>query len=91
LWFHLRDQPSAHGILHRNKNQKISDATLHQAAHELIAATFGSKAKNQSGQKIEVVVADCRHVKPIKGDRHGRVTYAEGRHFVHQFRLSENT
>ena len=35
-----------------------------------------------SGTKYAVVYVECRHVRPIKGDKLGRVTYHEGRELL---------
>jgi predicted ribosome quality control (RQC) complex YloA/Tae2 family protein len=91
LWLHLRDEPSAHAILHRNKNQKVSDALLQLAAHHLVRHTYGDKHQRYQGQKMPVILAECRFVRPIKGDRVGRVTYSDERSFLHQYNPVEKT
>lgn len=90
-WLHLRDEPSAHAILHRNKNQKVSEATLQLAAHHLIRNTYGDKHTRHKGQKLQVILAECRFVRPIKGDRIGRVTYTGERSFLHLYNPAEKT
>ena len=84
-WLHLRDQPSCHGLIERNKNKTVTNAALHLAAHHLISNNFGEKQKNYRGDKFDIVVAECRFVRPIKGDRHGRVHYSDERTFTHLF------
>ncbi len=84
-WLHLRDYPGAHGIISRNKNQLVSDAVLQRAAHHLLVAQFASKAERHYGDKFTILVAECRFVRPIKGDRLGRVTHSNARTFTHQF------
>lgn len=84
-WLHLRDRPSCHGLIHRNKSQKLSDAILHLAAHHLIANNFGEKKKSYVGDKFDIIVTECRFVRPIKGDRHGRVHFTDERSFTHLF------
>jgi hypothetical protein len=74
LWIHLKDYPSAYAILQKNKNQNIPDALLLKAAGWLAAESLKSKNKI-SGIKLAVVVVECRHVKALKGDKLGRVTY----------------
>jgi hypothetical protein len=91
LWLHLRDEPSAHAILLRNKNQKVPDSILQLAAHHLIHNTYGEKHLRYSGQKMPVILAECRFVRPIKGDRIGRVTYSDERSFLHKYSPTENT
>lgn len=87
-WLHLRDEPSAHGILTRNKNQKISQSILHEAAHCLLTKTYGERQKDYYGQKFAMLVAECRFVRPIKGDRIGRVHYSSETSFLHLFKNS---
>ncbi len=74
LWVHLRDYPSTHAILSIDKNQNVSDEIIREVA--LWVALESKVMKNlSSGSKLDVVVAECRHVKPIKGDKLGRVHY----------------
>lgn len=77
-WLHLRDYPGAHAIVHRRKEQAISDADLQKAAQWLAREAVGVKV---AGGRLEVVLVECRHVRPLKGDRLGRVTYHNERHF----------
>ncbi len=80
LWLHLKDYPSAYAIIQKNKNQKISDEMLHQSAAWLIKE--GAKNKNAEGLKTTVVIVECRHVRPLKGDKIGRVTYHHAREML---------
>ncbi|MFN7825113.1 MAG: hypothetical protein ACK5P6_07120 [Pseudobdellovibrionaceae bacterium] len=73
LWIHLKDFPSAYAVLSRNRNQNISQNEILEVAQWLVQE-FESK-KQKSFGKLDVLVAECRHVKPIKGDKLGRVTY----------------
>jgi hypothetical protein len=75
LWMHVKDRPGSHGILFRNKNQKVSDQELHKAAQFLLQ----TGAKDKVVVALEVVVTECRFVRPIKGDRLGQVTYHNAR------------
>jgi hypothetical protein len=85
LWFHLRDYPSSHAVLFRNKSAKINDAILHSVASWFVKNHFGAKAPQHAGEKFDLIVAECRHVRPIKGDKIGRVTYRDERILTHQF------
>lgn len=80
-WMHLKDYPGAHAIIHRQKDQNISDQDLIKCAKWLVKEGLGEK-KIQLGGRFYVVMAECRHVRPIKGDKLGRVTYHEGREFL---------
>jgi hypothetical protein len=84
-WLHLRDEPSTHGIIQRNKNQAVSESILHLAARHLIAKTFGEKEREHYGEKFTVILAECRFVRPIKGDKVGHVQYSNERTFNHLF------
>lgn len=79
LWMHLRDYPGSHAIVSREKSKNVSDETLRAVGAALVDQTFGAKSKQHSGERFEMIVAECRFVRPIKGDRHGRVTYTHDR------------
>lgn len=86
LWFHLKDWPSSHGVIFRNRGENLPQETLEAAARWLAQESFGEKSKSQSpllkGEKLTVLFTECRFVRPIKGDRLGRVTYQEAKQFV---------
>ncbi len=81
LWVHLRDYPGAHGILSVEKNQKVPDSTLREVAL-WVASETKSAQKLPSGSKLDILVAECRFVRPIKGDKLGRVHYQNERVFT---------
>lgn len=83
-WFHLRDVPSSHAILFRNKNSKVGDHIVRQVVEWYVRQHLGAKYKKHAGEKIQILIAECRHVRPIKGDRLGRVTYHHERVFTFQ-------
>ncbi len=85
LWFHLRDSPSSHGVVFRERYQVLSREDEVRAAQFLIQVTFGAKARAHDGEKFELLVAECRHVKPMKGAGLGRVTYRNEKSFVVSF------
>ena len=72
LWLHIKDFPGAYGIVERNKGQKVSQDSLSKAA---LAVVRQSLPKGASGQ-FEVIYAECRYVRPIKGAKAGQVTYS---------------
>lgn len=80
-WIHLKDYPSAHAIIHRQKDQNISQATILKVSDWLIKESLNEK-KMMKGSKFAVVYVECRHVRPIKGDKLGRVTYHEAREIL---------
>lgn len=81
LWVHLRDYPSSHVIVARDKNQKVPETVLHEAALWLAESSMKSKL-SLSGTRLDVIVAECRFVRSIKGDKIGRVHYQNERTFT---------
>lgn len=74
LWLHLRDLPGSHLIIRRPRQKNVDHHLLLQAARWLLNETLGKK-KVIDGDRYDVIVTECRFVKPIKGDRLGRVNY----------------
>lgn len=85
-WIHIKDRPGSHGIVRRNKNEKIADKVILEALQHLLSHQFGAKAKNYVGDRYECLVTECRYVKPIKGDKLGRVNYQSERVITVQFK-----
>ncbi len=83
-WLHLQDRPGAHVILFRNKSTSVSDAVLRQVMGWFVKLQLGAKFPKHAGEKLKVIVAECRHVRPIKGDRLGRVNYQNERILIYQ-------
>lgn len=81
LWVHLKDYPSAYAILQKPKDKSVSDQVLVQASQWLVKESIKNK-KNMDGAKLSVVIVECRHVRPIKGDKLGRVTYHHPREML---------
>ncbi|AZZ35956.1 DUF814 domain-containing protein [Bdellovibrio sp. qaytius] len=81
LWIHLKDYPSAYAILQKPKDKNVSDHVLIQASQWLVKESIKNK-KQMDGAKLSVVIVECRHVKPIKGDKIGRVTYHHPREML---------
>ncbi len=73
-WLHLRDYPGAHAIIHRQRDQLISEGEIFEVAEWVAKESLSSKSL-LVGQKIAIVMVECRFVRPIKGDKLGRVTY----------------
>lgn len=76
-WLHLKDYPGAHGFIKRNKNQNIPHSEI-----EIVAKAVAEKSKLTIGESFDVILTECRFVKPIKGDKIGRVTYKNEISFV---------
>ncbi|HWU44862.1 MAG TPA: hypothetical protein VN132_15525, partial [Bdellovibrio sp.] len=73
-WLHLKDYPGAHAIIHREREREISNEEIQEVAAWLAKESLSSKSL-MLGQKVAVVMVECRFVRPIKGDKLGRVTY----------------
>jgi predicted ribosome quality control (RQC) complex YloA/Tae2 family protein len=84
-WLHLKDYPGAHGILHRNKDQNILPAELQEVASWVAKESLAAKSL-MLGQKVAVVLVECRFVRPIKGDKLGRVTYHSEKTFFFELK-----
>ncbi|PWU17359.1 MAG: hypothetical protein C5B49_09095 [Bdellovibrio sp.] len=73
LWLHIKDEPSAHAIIFRNKGQSVPHSELERVARWILEQK--TRGKLSQPMKFEVLVVECRYVRPIKGDKLGRVTY----------------
>lgn len=73
-WLHLKDYPGAHAIIHRQRDQAISEPEIQEVAQWVAKESLASKTF-VAGQKVAVVMVETRFVRPIKGDKLGRVTY----------------
>ncbi len=78
-WLHLRDQPGAHAILRRTRNRAVSDVEFLQTGRWLIEQSLHKSAEALHGEKFEMLIVECRYVRPIKGDKLGRVHYTNDR------------
>lgn len=74
LWLHLKDEPGAHAIIFREKNANVTHADIEEVAQRLYRESHGKKTR-VAGLRFEVIVVECRFVRPIKGDQLGRVNY----------------
>ena len=73
-WLHLKDYPGAHAIIHRGRDQVIGESEILEVAQWVAKESLASKTF-VSGQRVAVVMVETRFVRPIKGDKLGRVTY----------------
>lgn len=78
IWFHLKDYPSAYAITRRNKGVLIEHGDMIKMAVWFAKECFKSK-KEKLPTHVEIIYAETRFVKLLKGDRLGRVTYANGK------------
>ncbi|WP_413288573.1 DUF814 domain-containing protein [Bdellovibrio sp. HCB337] len=80
-WLHLKDYPGAHAIVHRSRDQEIPFDEIQKAALWVLKESVTSKSL-MPGEKYAVVLVECRFVRPIKGDKLGRVTYHSEKQFI---------
>lgn len=80
IWFHLKDYPSSHVILRRSKNYKLSHQDMVKVIDWFIRESFSSK-KELHLLSFDVIYTECRFVRPIKGDKIGRVNYSQEKSF----------
>jgi predicted ribosome quality control (RQC) complex YloA/Tae2 family protein len=72
LWMHVRDYPSGHLILQQNKGQIVTETDLKDLALFLVKESGFAKSL-RDGDMFDVQYTECRYIKPIKGDKLGRV------------------
>lgn len=76
LWLHLKDYPGAHGILRFSKGIQLKPQEIELAAQKVAERSQKSHHHIQAGDVFDVLVVEKRFVKPIKGDKLGRVRYS---------------
>ncbi|MES2965523.1 MAG: hypothetical protein V4760_16705 [Bdellovibrionota bacterium] len=79
LWLHLRESPGSHAIIRRTRGRNVTDGELLEAGKWVAAQSFGKRAANLKGQSFDLLIVECRYVRPIKGDKLGRVNYTHDR------------
>lgn len=79
LWLHLRERPGAHGILRRARGRVVSDQELRLAGVKVAEQSTKKRASELKGEAYDLLVVECRYVRPIKGDKNGRVHYTNDR------------
>ena len=82
LWLHLRDFPGCYAIVRRPKGREVSEENLQKVSQWVVRQSKGAKHVVDQGEAFDVIVTECRFVRPIKGDKVGRVTYRNERTFV---------
>lgn len=82
IWLHLKDFPGAYGFVFRKKNQKISKEDLNVVSLWVAKMSLKNKWETHLGEKVSLVLAECRYVQAIKGDKLGRVTFKNAKTLV---------
>ena len=78
-WLHLRDQPGSHAILRRTRGRNVTDEEFRRAGTWVIEQSLGKRAHELKGERFDLLIVECRFVRPIKGDKLGRVNYTNDR------------
>jgi hypothetical protein len=78
-WLHLRDRPGAHAIMRRARGRNVTDAEFIKAGTYVAEQTLKRRATELRGESFDLLIVECRFVRPIKGDRVGRVNYTNDR------------
>jgi predicted ribosome quality control (RQC) complex YloA/Tae2 family protein len=81
LWLHLKDFPGAHAIIRRPRNFNVDYQDLVKVG-EWVLRESRLASSVVAGEKYEIIVVECRHVKPIKGDKLGRVSFQNEKIFT---------
>ncbi len=74
-WIHIKDMPSSHMIIFRDKNRDLKDGEVQKAIVWFLNEAHGV-SKDNSAEAFDVLMTECRYVRPIKGDKLGRVNYS---------------
>lgn len=78
-WMHLRDYPGAHAILRRAKGRMIKDHEFIDVGMWLVEQSLHRSRAELQGEVFDVIVAETRFVRPIKGAKVGHVQYQNER------------
>jgi predicted ribosome quality control (RQC) complex YloA/Tae2 family protein len=78
-WLHLRDQPGSHAILRRARGRLVKDVEFIEAGKWVVEQSLGRRSLDLQGERHDLLIVECRFVRPIKGDRLGRVNYSNER------------
>lgn len=84
-WLHLRDLPGSHAILRRSRGRDVTDQEFEKVGRWVVEQSIGKPAHELSGEQFDLLIVECRYVKPIKGDKLGRVNYTHDRVFRVRF------
>jgi predicted ribosome quality control (RQC) complex YloA/Tae2 family protein len=78
-WLHLKDYTGSHAIMRRTRGRTVTDVEFHEAGRWVIEQSLGKRTHELKGEKFDLLIVECRYVRPIKGDRLGRVNYSHDR------------
>lgn len=78
-WLHLRERPGAHAILRRSRGRAVSDAEFAKVGAWVAEQSTKKRAADLKGERFDLLIVECRYVRPIKGDKLGRVHYTNDR------------
>ncbi len=78
-WMHLRERPGSHAILRRTRGRIVTDAEFLKVGVWVAEQSLKKRASELKGERYDLLIVECRFVRPIKGDSLGRVHYTNDR------------
>jgi predicted ribosome quality control (RQC) complex YloA/Tae2 family protein len=78
-WMHLRERPGSHAILRRTRGRVVSDLEFLKVGVWVAEQSLKKRASELKGERYDLLIVECRFVRPIKGDKLGRVHYTHDR------------
>ncbi len=78
-WLHLREQPGSHAILRRTRTRNVTDQEFLEAGKWVIEQSLNKRVSELKGERFDLLIVESRFVRPIKGDKLGRVNYTNDR------------
>lgn len=79
FWLHLRDYPGSHAILRRTRGRTVTESEFMEVGKWVVEQSVGKRAHELKGEQFDMLIVECRYVRPIKGDKLGRVNYTNDR------------
>lgn len=81
-WIHVKDRSSAYALMQCPKDKKVAYGDLVKVMRWWREASSSFGKSFQEWDKVSILVTQCRYVRPIKGDKLGRVNYSHEQVFT---------
>jgi hypothetical protein len=65
--------------MRRARSRQVTDQEFLEAGRWVVEQSLGRRANELHGERHDLLIVECRYVRPIKGDRLGRVHYTHDR------------
>lgn len=83
FWLHIKDRPSAYVLVQCPKTKNsLSFSEVDRILRWWKEASSSLGKSLLAGEKLSILVTQCRYVRPIKGDKLGRVHYSHEQVFT---------